>query len=235
MPLGRTTEGRRTVSLEDGATPGGARCPACDAPLFVWVETTGFGPREDQVVDRCENCGLVVGRDFVPDADAAVQELLSMGDGGGGPIRTPNADSFQAWLDADNWAALRPGRAGLVPSARSAKLLLSKGGMTVRSIRYLPAAGIASMWQTLLNLLTFHHNFASEAASGRLRPAPGRGRLAYAIDAVVTVLAAIPVAFLAAVFEGGAVLARRGGMMEVKTGPADASDPRGQAPAGNHT
>ena len=39
MPLGRTTEGRRAVSLEDGATPGGARCPACDYPLFVWVES----------------------------------------------------------------------------------------------------------------------------------------------------------------------------------------------------
>lgn len=226
MALGRTTEGRRTVSLEDGATPGGARCPACDAPLFVWVETKGFGPREDQIVDRCENCGLVVGRDFVPDAEAAVKELLALGDGGA--IRSPNADSFQAWLDADNWAALRPGDAGLVPSARSAKLLLSKGGMRVRSIRYLPGAGIASMWQTLLNLLTFHHNFASEAASGRLRPSSGRGRLVYAIDAMVTVLAAIPVAFLAAIFEGGAVLARRGGVMEVKTGPADASDPRAQ-------
>ena len=99
--------------------------------------------------------------------------------------------------------------------------------MSVRSIRYLPAAGIASMWQTLLNLLTFHHNFASEAASGRLRPSSGRGRLVFAIDAMVTVLAAVPVALLAAVFEGGAVIARRGGVMELTTGPADASDPRG--------
>lgn len=225
MPLGRTTEGRRTVSLEDGATPGGARCPACAAPLFVWVETKGFGPREDQIVDRCENCGLVVGRDFVPDTEAAVKELIALGDGG--PIRAPNADSFQARLDAENWAAIHPNSGGLVPSARSAKLLLSKGGMTVSSIRYLPAAGIASMWQTLLNLLTFHHNFASEAASGRLKPSTGRGRLVFAVDAMVTVLAAIPVALLAAVLEGGAVIGRRGGVMEVKTGPADASDPRG--------
>ena len=232
MALGRTTDGRRTVSLEDGATPGGARCPACDAPLFVWVETKGFGPREDQIVDRCENCGLVVGRDTVPGADAAVREMLTLDRGRGSTvtIRTPNADSFQAWLDADNWAALRPGSAGLVPSARAAKLLLAKRGMSVSAIRYLPAAGIASMWQTLLNLLTFHHNFASEAASGRLRPSSGRGRLVYAIDAMVTVLAAIPVALLAALFEGGAVLARRGGVMEVSASPPDASDPRGQAP-----
>ena len=35
------------------------------------------------------------------------------------------------------------------------------------------------MWQTLLNLLTFHRDFASEAASGRLRPGTGRGRAAF--------------------------------------------------------
>jgi hypothetical protein len=144
-------------------------------------------------------------------------------------IRTPNADSVQARLDEGNWAALRPGSAGVVPSARAAKLLLAKRGMSVSSIRYLPAAGIASMWQTLLNLLTFHHNFASEAASGRLRPSSGRGRFAFAIDALVTVLAGIPVAILATLMEGGAVLARRGGVMEVSATLPDPSDPRGQA------
>lgn len=226
MPLGRTTEGRKSVSLEDGAVPGGARCPACDAPLFVWVETEGFGPREDQIIDRCENCGLIAGRDSVPDSEVALAQLLAHGDGE--RIRTPNAASFQAWIDGENWAALRPETSDVVPSTRSAKLLLAKGGMKVRRVRFPLAAGIASMWQTLLNLLTFHHNFASEAASGRLKPSSGRGRLVFWIDAMVTVLAAIPVAILAAVFEIVAVIARRGGVMEISTGPADASDPRAE-------
>ena len=60
------------------------------------------------------------------------------------------------------------------------------------------------MWQTLLNLLTFHRDFASEAASGRLRPGNGRGLAAFSIDAVVTVLAAIPTAIIAVVLETGA-------------------------------
>jgi len=214
------------VSLEQGATPGGARCPACGEPLFVWVETQGWGPREDQVVDRCENCGLVVGRDSVPDAEAALAELLALrrgthSNGSGGEaatpvvIRAPNAASVQAWLGAENWAALRPGDTDLKPTPRSASLLLEKRGLQVRSIRHLPAPGMALMWQTLLNLLTFHRDFAPEALSGRLRPSRGRGRAAFAIDAMVTVLAAIPTAILAVAIEGGAVIARRGGVIEV--------------------
>ena len=83
---------------------------------------------------------------------------------------------------------------------------------------------MASMWQTLLNLLTFHRDFAAEALSGRLRPGGGRGRAAYAIDVLVTILAAVPTAILAVLLEGGAVLARRGGVIEISAaaqrGPA---------------
>ena len=75
---------------------------------------------------------------------------------------------------------------------------------------------MASMWQTLLNLLTFHRDFASETASDRLRPGPGRSEAAFWTDAVVTVLAAIPTAFIAVVLESGAVVARRGGVIEIQ-------------------
>jgi hypothetical protein len=75
---------------------------------------------------------------------------------------------------------------------------------------------MASMWQTLLNLLTFHRDFAAEAISGRLRPATGRGRAAFATDVLITVLAAIPTAIIAVLLEGGAVIVRRGGVIEVE-------------------
>ena len=75
---------------------------------------------------------------------------------------------------------------------------------------------MAAMWQTLLNLLTFHRDFASEAVSGRLRPGTGRGLGAFCTDVVVTVLAAIPTAFIAVLLEGGAVIARRGGVIEIE-------------------
>lgn len=233
MALGRTTAGRRTVSLEDGATPGGARCPACEAPLFVWLETAGWGVREDEIVDRCENCGLAVPRDAVPSADEALDGLLSAGaatgDGASGngagargertSFRAPNAASVQAWLGAESWAALSPGERELRPTPRAAELLLAKRGLRMTSVRHLAGPGMASMWQTLLNLLTFHRNFAPEAIAGRLRPSGGRGRAAYAIDVIVTLLAAIPTAMLAVLIEGGAVLAHRGGVIEVSAEP----------------
>ena len=214
---------RPTVTLEQGAAPGGARCPACDQPLFVWVETEGWGPREDQVIDRCENCGLAAPRDAVPGAEEAVAQLMGAAGNGHHVFRAPNASSMQAWLGAENWAALHPGDTALTPSPRAAELLLAKRGLEVSAVRHLARAGMASMWQTLLNLLTFHRDFASEALSGRLRPGGGRGRAAYAIDVMVTVLAAIPTAILAVVLEGGAVAARRGGVIEVTAAPRQAA------------
>ena len=224
MSRSRGRAGRRpTVSLDQGAAPGGALCPACGKPLFVWVETEGWGPREDQVIDRCENCGLAVARDAVPSATEAITQLLGASGNGRNVFRAPNAASLQAWLGAENWAALRPGDGVLKPSPRSAELLLAKRGLEVRRIRHLATAGMASMWQTLLNLLTFHRDFASEALTGRLRPGGGRGRAAYAIDFMVTILAAIPTAILAVLLEGGAVLARRGGVIEVSAAPRSGS------------
>ncbi len=206
------------VSLEEGAAPGSARCPACGQPLFVWLETEGFGSREDQVIDRCENCGLVAARDSVPSPDHAIDELLFGKEENGAEvaIRADNAASLQAWLGAENWAALRPGGHAIKPTPRAARLLLARRGLDVRRIRHLIRPGMASMWQTLLNLLTFHRDFASEAASGRLRPGTGRGVAAFWIDAAVTVLAAIPTAIIAVVLETGAVMARRGGAIEIR-------------------
>jgi hypothetical protein len=216
----------RQVSLEEGASPGGARCPACGQPLFVWIETEGYGAREDQVIDRCENCGLVVTRDAVPSPEHAVDELLAGREenGSGVAIRAENAASLQAWLGAENWAALRPGGHALKPTPKAARLLLARRGLEVRRIRHLIRPGMASMWQTLLNLLTFHRDFASEAASGRLRPGTGRGQAAFSVDVVVTVLAAIPTAIIAVVLETGAVLARRGGEIEVRADRLPATD-----------
>jgi hypothetical protein len=237
MAIGLSTRRRRTVTLDQGAEPEMPRCPACGEPLFVWIETdmkrvapggapSHQGPREDQVIDRCENCGLVLVRGAVPTPDAAAERLLADGDSRDGrvAIRAANAASLQTWLGAENWAALRPGGHGLEPTPRAASLLLARRGLEIRHIRHLVGPGMASMWQTLLNLLTFHRDFASEAASGRLRPGTGRGRAAFWIDVMVTALAAIPTAFIAVLLEGGAVLARRGGVIEIEADKLPATE-----------
>jgi hypothetical protein len=178
------------------------------------------------VIDRCENCGLVAARDAVPSPDHAVDALLSGREENGAvvAIRADNAASLQAWLGAENWAALRPGGHRIKPTPRAARLLLARRGLEVRSVRHLIRPGMASMWQTLLNLLTFHRDFASEAVSGRLRPGTGRGVAAFWIDAAVTVLAAIPTAIIAVLLEAGAVVARRGGVIEVQADRLPSTD-----------
>jgi hypothetical protein len=226
VALGRASR-RREVSLEEGAAPGAARCPACGEPLFAWVETEGWGPREDQVIDRCESCGLTIDRVAAGGVVDAGAELFgdagASGNGGGVPspivVRAPNSVSVQAWLGAENWAALRPGDRSLKPSPRSAELLAAERGLRVTRLRFVTGAGMASMWQTLLNLLTFHRDFAAQATSGGLRPGHGKGLAAYLIDVMVTVLAAVPTAILAVLIESGAVLAKRGGVIEITAEP----------------
>ena len=224
--IGLPTRHGRTVSLEQGADPDAARCPACGEPLFVWVETAGYGTREDQVIDRCENCGLVTARDSVSSPDDATDAFVAAGERRGArvAVRAANAASLQAWLGAENWAALRPDGHGIEPTPRAAGLLLARRGFEVRRVHHLARAGMASMWQTLLNLLTFHRDFASEAVSGRLRPGTGRGLAAFMTDALITVLAAVPTAIIAVFLEGGAVLARRGGVIQIEAEKLPSTD-----------
>jgi hypothetical protein len=237
MPIGLSTRRARAVSLQQGAAPNAPRCPACGEPLFAWVEAAGYGGREDEVIDRCENCGLAAARNAIPSPEAAIEALMSGRERRDERVvvRAANAASLQAWLGAENWASLRPNMKrvapggapshnGIEPTPRALRLLLARRGLEVRRVRHLVGPGMASMWQTLLNLLTFHRDFASEAASGRLRPGTGRGLAAFSIDAVITILAAIPTAFIAVLLESGAVLARRGGVVEVQAEPLPPTD-----------
>ncbi|MFL5869495.1 MAG: hypothetical protein ACJ75R_00305 [Solirubrobacterales bacterium] len=187
------------------STPG--PCPVCGEQLYGWL-----APEARRVLDRCENCGVVVERGVAVDL---VDEWRRLGDG---PTLTlPNRGSLQATIGLQRWAALGLSPGELVLTRRSLALLAERNGAAVESASTPPARrGQAWMWQTLLNGLTFHDNFAREWRAGRLRPSSATSRPRFYVDLVVTVLAAPLVALVSAPLELGAALAGRGGELRAE-------------------
>ena len=197
-------------------------CPLCGEQLFGWIampppgDDAGVGervePDRERVLDRCENCGVALEHGREVDVATEWEAICRPGEGGDSLISIPDRGSLQAWFGEFGWAALDryPGR--LVLSAPSLERLAAINGHTLSDSRT-PRTRRAQawMWQTLLNGLTFHRNFAREVRAGRLRAANARSRFAYAVDWVVTVLGAPLVLLVSAPLELGASLVGRGG------------------------
>ena len=209
-------------------------CPACGGPLHPWVKAHAFDSRreEEYVLDRCERCSAGVARSAPVHpaagprpqaaADAEVADLLEGGAAAApGELRAPNRRSLQAALGEGNWAALELPERPLQLTQAALEPVLARRGLAVEAVRQ-PVFGRNQrwMWQTLMNALTFHPNFAREALAGRLRPDGGRGAALFAIDALVTVLAAPLVGLVSVPLEAGAALLRRGGEIRARVGPA---------------
>lgn len=204
-------------------------CPLCGQPLYGWIAlppasaepSIGMPVAEsdaaERVIDRCESCGVAIEHGLEVDL-AAEWEAVQAPSGNGRPaISVPNRASVQAAIGVQGWAAidLSPGRLLLTP--RSLELLAQRNGARLEPLRW-PLWGRHQgwMWQTLLNGLTFHPNFAREVRAGRLRPANARSRLAFALDSVVTVLGAPLIALLSVPLELAAALLRRGGVLQTR-------------------
>jgi hypothetical protein len=207
-------------------------CPLCGEPLYGWVTLPAEGSAASvglrvapeagtRVIDRCEGCGVAVERGRPVDLDDELRAISQPASDGSLTIASPNRASLQAALGGDGWAPLDrlPGRLALTP--RSLSLLAERSGYPMVEIGY-PPAGPSQfwMWQTLVNALTFQNNFAREVRAGRLRPWKGRRRWAFAIDSVVTILAAPLVALISIPLEAIASLARRGGQMRATASPS---------------
>ena len=219
------TPPRGEVAPQAGAE---GECPACGGPLHRWVKAHPADARsaEEALLDRCESCGLVVARSSAVHpaggggAEAAERELVRLfersANGARGELRAPNGRSLQAAIGEGNWAALELPDRPLVLTPPALAALVERRGELGR-VRF-PVLGRNQlwMWQTLMNAFTFHPNFAREALAGRLRPQRGRDRLTFAIDIVVTVLAAPLVAIVSLPLETVAALARRGGELRAE-------------------
>jgi hypothetical protein len=183
-----------------------APCPLCGEPLYGWIAVAPPAG-EERVLVRCENCGAVV----EPGAEVDLPEEWAAVRTGGG-VSIPNRGSLQAAIGLDGWAAidLAPGR--LLMTRRSLELLAERNRSRLDSV-HTPQRrrSQAWMWQTLLNGLTFHPNFARELRAGRLRPSTAISRPRFFVDLVVTVLGAPLVGLVSVPLEAAAALFGRGG------------------------
>lgn len=169
--------------------------------------------RGTRVLERCEQCGVAVESGQAPvDLEAEASMLSRASERGASSLVAANRASWQAALGGEGWAAIdrRAGRLLLTPD--SLRLLAEGTGRELVEVRF-PCFGRNQgwMWQTLLNGLTFHPNFVREVRAGRLRRSNARGTLAFAVDCVVSVLAAPLVLAVSVPLELVAALARRGG------------------------
>ncbi len=178
------------MPLEAGAGPENPPCPACGEPLFGWIDSR---PGLRGPVARCESCGLgVVGEPGdVGDALAALDRLDSAAQ-----IRIADRSGFAAWIGGAGWAGLEPDSRYLFTAEAVQRLVANRDQVLTRA-RWSPGAGIATMWQTVLNGFTFGRNVAL-GALGRGSAAPAERLWQRRLDAMICIVVAIP-AFLAAV------------------------------------
>jgi hypothetical protein len=206
-----TSRERRPVAvvpLEAGAGPDNPPCPACGEPLFGWLEEQ---PGLAGPVSRCESCGLtLVGE--VGDAAEALAGLDRLG--GAGAVRILNRASLSAWLGGAGWAGLQPG-SRYVFTVEAARRLVANRDQVVRRARWSPGAGTATMWQTLLNGVSFGRNVAL-GALGRSEAVPAERPWQRRLDAMISVLAAVPALIAAIPLELVAAAVRRGSAVTLR-------------------
>ena len=199
------------VPLEAGAGPENPPCPACGEPLFGWIDLRAglAGP-----VSRCESCGLgVVGRPGgIEEALAALDHLSE-----DGVTRIANRAGFAAWIGGAGWAGLAPDGRYLF-TVESVRRLVANRDQVVSSARWSPGAGVATMWQTVLNGFTFGRNVAL-GALGRAAAVPAEKPWQRRLDALICVVVAIPALLAAVPLELIAAALRRGGATTLRFKP----------------
>lgn len=198
------------MPLEAGAGPENPPCPACGEPLFGWLDAQ---PGLAGPVRRCESCGLGA----VGGAGDAEDALLALDDArDGDAIRIASRAGFAAWIGGAGWAGLGPG-SRYVFTPESVRRLVANRDQVVTRARWAAGRGIATMWQTILNGVTFGRNVAL-GALGRAETVPAERPWQRRLDAVISVVAAIPAMIAALPLELLAAAARRGSALKLRVG-----------------
>jgi hypothetical protein len=193
-------------------------CPLCGESLYPWL--TAPVPAAG-VLDRCEGCGVALARDGEVDLQVELEAVADRRDDGALVIAAPNRRSVQAALGEAGWAGLAARRGRFVLTPGALELLLERNGLSTAGVGSPPVGkSQAWMWQTLMNALTLRANFAADVRAGRVHPAGWRQRTAFAIDVLVTVLAAPLIALVSFPLELVASLLGRGGQLVATARPS---------------
>ncbi|HEY6731269.1 MAG TPA: hypothetical protein VI039_09615 [Solirubrobacterales bacterium] len=201
-------ESTPVVPLEAGAGPENPPCPACGEPLFGWI---GAKPGLAGPVRRCESCGLgVIGDPAGP--EDALRELDRLREEE--TIRIENRASFACSLGSAGWSGLQPGARHLF-TLESVRRLVAHRDQVVKSRRWVPGAGLAATWQTLLNSVTFGRNVALGALRG-LPATPAAEPWQRRIDALASIVLAIPALLVAIPVELAGGLSGRGAVISIR-------------------
>jgi hypothetical protein len=162
-------------------------------------------------VRRCESCGLGVIGDPAG-AEEALRELDSLRQGD--VLRIENRASAACSLGGAGWAGLRPGVRYLF-TVEAVRRLVGHRDQVVRSARWRPLAGLAGTWQTLLNSVTLGRNVALGALRGS-PSVPAARPWQRRIDALASVVLAIPALLIALPVELFGGLSRRGAVISLQ-------------------
>ena len=196
------------VPLEAGAGPENTPRPACGEPLFGWIDQRPglVGP-----VSRCESCGLgVVGDPGGPEEALRALDQLSSEE----TVTIADRGGFSAWMGGAGWAGLERGARYLF-TVEAVRRLVAHRDQVLKSARWSPGAGVATMWQTILNGFTFGRNGAL-GALGRSAAVPAEQPWQRRLDALITIVVAIPVFVVAVPLELIAAASRRGGATSLR-------------------
>lgn len=189
-------------------------CPACDAELFGWTAARHPIDLSKIVLDRCEDCGIIVTRAHEPpDVETELGRLQRQGS----TLIAPNRKSFQGGIGGAQWAGLEPERRRIHLTPEGARKLLARRGERVGEVRTpYRREGFGVMLQTLTNGFTYRDNFRRNSKAGRLHPETSREKFLFWLDTVVSAIVLIPLAMLAWLLERIGSLAGRGGIMELE-------------------
>jgi hypothetical protein len=210
-------------------------CPLCGARAHPWIAvprrpteaTVGLAspvdPEDEEaalharLLNRCEDCAAGIQQGEPLDLAAELERVTVATSGEERTIVAPNRASWQAAIAGEGWAALAEWDGRLLLTPRALALLLERNGLGPARPAFPPwGRNQRWIWQTFLNGLTLHPNFATEALAGRLRPANARSRFAFFADAVASTLATPLVLVITVPLEAIAALVGRGGRMVVR-------------------